>query len=127
MSAARIRLAAATALCAGVLAAGGCAAAPATRGVQANEPVPPDPQAITVFGRYQPSLESLAPVGVEIGDLATRDGRLLIHVQAETPRAAKAFEEALQRSGWYRDARREDVQPGCLREGEFVLSVQPRP
>jgi hypothetical protein len=103
-----------------------CAATPPAPS-QADAPVPPDPQAITVFGRYQPSLESLSPPGVEIGDLAMRDGRLIVHVQAETDAAAKAFERTLSRSGWYRDARREAVEPGVLREGEFVLSVQPVP
>lgn len=103
-----------------------CAAAPGAP-PQANAPVPPDPEAITVFGRYQPSLESLSPPGVEVGDLAMRDGRLVMHVQAEGVAAAKAFERALRRSGWYRDLRREAVDPGALREGEFVLSVQPRP
>ena len=102
-----------------------CALAAAPR--QAATPVPPDPEAITVFGRYQPSLDSLAPSGVEIGDLAMRDGRLVVHVHAESDAAASAFERALRRSAWYRDARREAVEPGALREGEFVLSVRPQP
>jgi len=103
-----------------------CAATPPAPS-QADASVSPDPEAITVFGRYQPSLESLSPPGVEIGDLAMRDGRLVVHVQAEGDAAAKAFERALRRSGWYRDARREAVEPGALRAGEFVLSVQPVP
>jgi hypothetical protein len=103
-----------------------CAATPPAPS-QADGPVPPDPEAITVFGRYQPSLESLSPPGVEIGDLAMRDGRLIVHVQAESDAVATAFERALRRSGWYRDARREAVEPGALRAGEFVLSVQPMP
>ena len=121
------RIAVAALLCAGLIIAGGCAAAPVERSRQVDAPIPPDPEAITVFGRYQPSLESLAPAGVEIGDLATRDGRLVIHMQSETPRAAEAFQRALLRSGWYRDARREAVEDGTLREGEFVMSVQPAP
>lgn len=103
-----------------------CAATPQMPS-QDDAPVPPDPEAITVFGRYQPSLDSLSPPGIEIGDLAMRDGRLIVHVRAEGDAAAKAFERALRRSGWYRDARREAVEPGALREGEFVLSVQPLP
>lgn len=127
MTRARLRLIAGVALCAGLAVAGGCMAAPAQHAPHANAPLPPDPEAITVFGRYQPSLESLAPPGVEIGDLAMRDGRLVIHVQAETGRAATAFERALRTSGWYRDPRREPVEPGALRDGAIVLSVQPAP
>jgi hypothetical protein len=127
MTRAWLRRGAGIALCAGLVLAGGCSAAPAQRAPQASDPLPPDPEAITVFGRYQPSLESLAPPGVEIGDLAVRDGRLVIHVQADTGRAATAFERALRTSGWYHDPRREPVEPGALRDGAFVLSVQPAP
>ena len=120
------RIAARCSLVMGLLLSTHCAASPPAPS-QAEAPVPPDSEAITVFGRYQPSLESLSPPGVEIGDLARRDGRLVVHVQAEGDAAAKAFERALRRSGWYRDARREAVEPGALRAGEFVLSVEPVP
>ena len=107
-----------------LLLAGSCAAGSDDRG-QRPEPEPPDPTAITVFGRYYSSLESLAPSGVQIGDLALREGRLVIHVQASGDGAQRAFIRALERSGWYRDVRREALQPEGLRDGQQVLSVRP--
>ena len=107
-----------------LLLAASCAASPARK--QAREaPVPPDPDAITVFGRYQPSLDSLAPPGVEIGDLNLLDGRLVMQVRADGEPSRKALVRALERSGWYRDARWERDVPGGLREGEGILSVRP--
>ena len=108
-----------------LLFAAHCAAAPARKDAQRPEPLPPDPDAITVFGRYQPSLESLAPPGIGLGDLNVVDGRLVIQVHADGEASREAFVRALERSGWYRDARWETVAAGGLREGEFVLSVQP--
>lgn len=104
-----------------------CIAAPARKDARRPEHLPPDPDAITVFGRYQPSLESLAPPGIELGDLNVVDGRLVIQVHADAEASREAFVRALERSGWYRDARWETVAASGLREGEFVLSVQPRP
>ncbi len=103
-----------------------CAAAPVPhRAAQQAEPLPPDPEAITVYGRYQPSLESLAPPGIEFGDLDMVAGRLVIQVHADGDVARRALVRALERSGWYRDARWEPVEGGGLREGEHVLSVRP--
>lgn len=102
-----------------------CAATPARKDAQRPEPLPPDPDAITVYGRYQPSLESLAPPGIELGDLNMIDGRLVIQVHADSEASRKALVRALERSGWYRGARWETVEAGGLREGEHILSVQP--
>lgn len=120
-AAARMRAAGVCGLLALALLAAPASARP-TR--QPPEPLPPDREAITVYGRYQPSLESLAPPGVEIGDLNIVDGRLLIQMHAESEPARRAFVRALERSGWYRGARWETVDGG-VREGEYVLSVQP--
>lgn len=106
-----------------LLLAAGCAASPARKPAR-EEPVPPDPAAITVFGRYQPSLESLAPPGVEIGDLNLVEGRLVLQVRADGDAARKALVRALERSPWYRDARWE-TPPGDARTDESVLSVRP--
>lgn len=111
-------------LCVGGLPSTGCSASPVRQASEPAEPVPPDPEAITVFGRYQPSLESLAPQGVVVGDLAVVEGRLMIQLQVESKKAGDAFARALERSAWYRDARWEDA-PGDAREGEHVLSVRP--
>ena len=108
-----------------LLAATACAAPAPARQSGRVEPVPPDPGAITIYGRYQPSLESLAPAGVEIGDLNVVDGRLVIQVRAEGDTAREALVRALERSAWYRDARWESLAPGSLRNDEAVLSVQP--
>lgn len=110
--------------CIGALESAGCTASPARKALESTEPVPPDPEAITVFGRYQPSLESLAPQGVLLGDLAVVEGRLVIQLQAESDSAGDVFARSLRRSGWYREARWEAV-PADAREGERVLSVRP--
>ena len=108
-----------------LLMAAACAAQAPARPPDPSEPIPPDPEAITVYGRYQPSLESLAPAGIEIGDLNLVEGRLVIQVHAEGDAARAALVRALERSPWYREAHWETLAPGSLREGEGVLSVKP--
>lgn len=106
-------------------AATACVAQAPARQSGRPEPLPPDPEAITIYGRYQPSLESLAPAGVEIGDLNMVEGRLVIQVHADGDAARAALVRALERSPWYREAHWEKLAPGSLRAGEAVLSVKP--
>lgn len=91
---------------------------------QAVQPIPPDAEAITVYGRYTSSLESLAPPGVDIGDLEMADGKLIVAGYTESRAALKRFMRALERSPWYAKPALSTAADINAQRGDFVLWVE---